>query len=179
MGDADDASEARQHEPDEQERGSHEGHHRKVLRTPPRHQAVRNRQQEARQHIENRQNDLHLSPRFLELVMCDFGQAIVAQPTATRLAYYTIKVNNRQPCRLLREFRMKKFLLPLQNMVRADLFSGSLAVWSARGGAAHFCPATPEPRSAQRGGQLAFANSFLAEREGFEPSVRLYNRTAV
>ena len=28
---------------------------------------------------------------------------------------------------------MKKFLLPLQNMVRADLFPGSLAVWNARG----------------------------------------------
>ena len=45
----------------------------------------------------------------------------------------------------------KKFLLPLQNMVRADLFSGSLAVWSVRRGAAHFCPATPEPRKARRG----------------------------
>jgi len=31
---------------------------------------------------------------------------------------------------------MKKFLLPFQNMVRADLFSGSLAVWNVRGGAA-------------------------------------------
>src|SRR3989338_6159533 len=46
---------------------------------------------------------------------------------------------------------MKKFLLPLQNMVRADLFSGSLAVWSVCGGAAHFCPATSEPREAGRG----------------------------
>ena len=32
---------------------------------------------------------------------------------------------------------MKKFLFPFQNMVQADLFSGSLAVWSVRGGAAH------------------------------------------
>jgi hypothetical protein len=31
---------------------------------------------------------------------------------------------------------MKKFLSPLQNIVQADLFSGSLAVWSVRGGAA-------------------------------------------
>lgn len=46
---------------------------------------------------------------------------------------------------------MKKFLLPLQNMVRADLFSGSLAVWSVRGEAAHVCPAPPEPRKARRG----------------------------
>jgi hypothetical protein len=45
---------------------------------------------------------------------------------------------------------MKKFLLPLQNMVRADLFSGSLAVWNFRGGAAHFCPAQSEPRKARR-----------------------------
>ena len=29
---------------------------------------------------------------------------------------------------------MKKFLLPFQNMVRADLFSGSLAVWNLRSG---------------------------------------------
>jgi len=28
---------------------------------------------------------------------------------------------------------MKKFLLPLQNTVRADLFLGSLAVWNVRG----------------------------------------------
>jgi len=32
---------------------------------------------------------------------------------------------------------MKKFLLPFQNMVRADLFSGSLAVWNALGFAFH------------------------------------------
>ena len=29
---------------------------------------------------------------------------------------------------------MKKFLFPFQNMIRADLFSGSLAVWNVRGG---------------------------------------------
>ena len=33
---------------------------------------------------------------------------------------------------------IKKFLLPFQNMVRADLFSGSLAVWNALGFAIHF-----------------------------------------
>ena len=44
---------------------------------------------------------------------------------------------------------MKKFLLPFQNMVRADLFSGSLAVWSMRGGAAQFAP--PHPSRALRG----------------------------
>ncbi len=49
---------------------------------------------------------------------------------------------------------MKKNLLPLQNMVRADLFSGSLAVWNFRGGAAHFCPATSEPREARRGNSV-------------------------
>ncbi|MBM2818291.1 MAG: hypothetical protein HW401_881 [Parcubacteria group bacterium] len=33
---------------------------------------------------------------------------------------------------------MKKFLLPLQNRVRADLFSGSLAVWNALVFSIHF-----------------------------------------
>ncbi len=36
-------------------------------------------------------------------------------------------------------------------MVRADLFSGSLAVWNVCGGAAHFCPALSELRKARRG----------------------------
>ncbi len=49
---------------------------------------------------------------------------------------------------------MKKFLLPLQNMVRADLFSGSLAVWHIRGGAAHFCSVFSEPREARRGNSV-------------------------
>src|SRR3989344_2914607 len=41
---------------------------------------------------------------------------------------------------------MKKFLLPFQNMVRADLFSGSLAVWNALGFAFHFArPPIPSP----------------------------------
>ena len=35
------------------------------------------------------------------------------------------------------KIKMKKFLLPFQNMVRADLFSGSLAVWNALGFAFH------------------------------------------
>ncbi|OJI06765.1 hypothetical protein BK004_02220 [bacterium CG10_46_32] len=61
---------------------------------------------------------------------------------------------------------MKKFLLPLQNMVRGDLFSGSLAVWSARGGAAHFCPATPEPRSARRGQNSVRAISKIHRQKG-------------
>src|SRR3990167_9905058 len=48
---------------------------------------------------------------------------------------------------------MKKFLLPLQNIVRADLFSGSLAVWNALGFRIHFarpihpsCPVRGEER---------------------------------
>lgn len=50
---------------------------------------------------------------------------------------------------------IKKFLLPLQNIVRADLFSGSLAVWNVRGEAAHFCPpAQSEPRLARRGNSV-------------------------
>ena len=41
---------------------------------------------------------------------------------------------------------MKKFLLPLQNMVQADLFSGSLAVWNALGFRIHFArPLIPSP----------------------------------
>jgi len=41
---------------------------------------------------------------------------------------------------------MKKFLLLFQNMVRADLFSGSLAVWNALGFAIHFArPPIPSP----------------------------------
>ena len=44
---------------------------------------------------------------------------------------------------------IKKFLLPLQNMVRANLFSGSLAVWNSRGGAAFARP--PIPSRALRG----------------------------
>jgi hypothetical protein len=50
---------------------------------------------------------------------------------------------------------MKKFLLPLQNMVRADLFSGSLAVWNALGFRIHF--ARPiHPRSPQAAEGTAF-----------------------
>ncbi|MBI4812369.1 hypothetical protein HY798_02955 [Candidatus Falkowbacteria bacterium] len=45
---------------------------------------------------------------------------------------------------------MKKFLLPLQNMVRADLFSGFLAVWNALGFRIHFAR-PPIPSRAQRG----------------------------
>jgi len=50
---------------------------------------------------------------------------------------------------------LKKFLLPLQNMVRADLFSGSLAVWNVRGGAAHFAR-FPHPSRAKRGEGMQF-----------------------
>ena len=46
---------------------------------------------------------------------------------------------------------MKKFLLPFQNMVRADLFSGSLAVWNVRGGAArNFSHPPLKPREARQ-----------------------------
>ena len=44
---------------------------------------------------------------------------------------------------------MKKFLLPFQNMVRADLFSGSLAVWNLRSGI--FFARPPIPSRAVRG----------------------------
>src|SRR3990167_8175280 len=51
---------------------------------------------------------------------------------------------------------MKKFLLPFQNMVRADLFSGSLAVWNALGFAFHFVR-PPIPSRAGRGeGRIPF-----------------------
>ena len=47
---------------------------------------------------------------------------------------------------------MKKFLLPLQNMVRADLFSGSLAVWNALGFLIHFArPPIPSPAKRDEG----------------------------
>ena len=45
---------------------------------------------------------------------------------------------------------MKKFPLPFQNMIRADLFSGSLAVWNALGFAIHFA-SPPILSRAQRG----------------------------
>ena len=45
---------------------------------------------------------------------------------------------------------MKKILLPFQNMVRADLFSGSLAVWNALGFSIRFAR-PPIPSRAQRG----------------------------
>ena len=45
---------------------------------------------------------------------------------------------------------MKKFLLPFQNMVRADLFSGSLAVWNALGFRIHYAR-PPIPSRAVRG----------------------------
>ena len=45
---------------------------------------------------------------------------------------------------------MKKFLLPFRNMVRADLFSGSLAVWNALGFRIHFAR-PPIPSRALRG----------------------------
>ena len=40
---------------------------------------------------------------------------------------------------------MKKFLLPFQNMVRADLFSGSLAVWNLRSEIFFARPPIPSP----------------------------------
>jgi hypothetical protein len=53
---------------------------------------------------------------------------------------------------LIKTFRplIKKFLLPFQNMIRADLFSGSLAVWNFLDGAIRiFCPL--DPSRAERG----------------------------
>src|SRR3990167_4175403 len=62
---------------------------------------------------------------------------------------------------------MKKFLLPLQNMVRADLFFrffGSLE----RARQPHpFPPATPEPRSARRGQNSVRAISKIHRQKGF------------
>ena len=50
---------------------------------------------------------------------------------------------------------MKKSLLPFQNMVRADLFSGSLAAWNALGFRIHF--ARPiHPSRAKRGEGMPF-----------------------
>jgi hypothetical protein len=90
---------------------------------------------------------------------------------------------------------MKKFLLPFQNMVRADLFSGSLAVWNALGFRIHFArPPIPSravrdeeripfeliqeytasqenaslkrlPRPAVGGTRLGFERAFLAKRK--------------
>ena len=53
---------------------------------------------------------------------------------------------------------MKKFLLPFQNMVRADLFSGSLAGWNALGFRIHFArPPIPSPfDEAQGEGRIPF-----------------------
>jgi len=55
---------------------------------------------------------------------------------------------------------MKKFLLPFQNMIRADLFAGSLAVWNALGFLIHFAhpPDSSEPRCARRGQNSVRAN---------------------
>ena len=53
----------------------------------------------------------------------------------------------------------EKISFALKNMVRADLFSGSLVVWNVRGGAAHFCPARPEPAAGGRGRQAVAAAS--------------------
>src|SRR3989344_1011096 len=52
--------------------------------------------------------------------------------------------------RFLEKIKMKKNLLPFQNMVRADLFSGSLAVWNAFGFRIHFAR-PPIPSRAVRG----------------------------
>jgi len=52
-------------------------------------------------------------------------------------------------------------------MIRADLFSGSLAVWNVRGGAAHFCPAIPEPRKARRGLNSVRAILIIHRQSGF------------
>ncbi|MFH1099058.1 MAG: hypothetical protein V1723_04050 [Candidatus Uhrbacteria bacterium] len=97
---------------------------------------------------------------------------------------------------------MKKFLLPFQNMVRADLFSGSLAVWNALGFLIHFArPLIPSravrceeripfelfqeytaswenanlerlARGAERAARTGFETAFLAKRK------RIYQRRA-
>ena len=76
-------------------------------------------------------NVVHVLPPVLNVrsprIPRGTGYRILFQ-LSVRLAYYAIKVNGRQVCRPLGKNLMKKFLLPLQNMVRADLFSGSLAV---------------------------------------------------
>ena len=53
---------------------------------------------------------------------------------------------------------MKKFFLTFQNMVRTDLFSGSLAVWNALGFRIHFArPPIPSPfDEAQGEGRIPF-----------------------
>ena len=60
--------------------------------------------------------------------------------------------------RFLKKIKMKKFLLPFQNMVRADLFSGSLAVWNALGFLIHF--ARPF-RAAQSAARSEFRSSYF------------------
>ena len=90
---------------------------------------------------------------------------------------------------------MKKFLLPFQIMFRADLFSGSLAVWNALDFEIHFArPPIPsrtqrgeeripfelfqeytanwnfasekaQPRGAFRAARLGFERAFLAKRK--------------
>jgi len=62
---------------------------------------------------------------------------------------------------------VKKFLLPFQNMVRADLFSGSLAVWNALGFSIHFArPLISESREAGRGQNSVRANSRIHRQLG-------------
>ena len=89
---------------------------------------------------------------------------------------------------------MKKILLPLQNMVRADLFSGSLAVWNLRSGIFFARPSIPsravrgedripfelfleytaswenanlkrQARGARRAARIEFERAFLAKRK--------------
>ncbi|MCC6198726.1 hypothetical protein IT401_00725 [Candidatus Nomurabacteria bacterium] len=76
---------------------------------------------------------------------------------------------------------IKKFLLPLQNMVRADLFSGFLAVWNFRGGAAHFCPpAQSEPRKARRGNSVRTILRIHRNKSGFKFPQKIWSaRSAV
>ena len=64
---------------------------------------------------------------------------------------------------------MKKFLLPLQNMVQADLFSGSLAVWKDCSEAATLAILRRAERNEGRSGKFLYKFQ-LAERVGFEPT---------
>jgi len=59
---------------------------------------------------------------------------------------------------------MKKFLLPFQNMVQADLFSGSLAVWNLRRNRSGFySPPISEPREARQANSVRAISNVIAE----------------
>ena len=70
------------------------------------------------------------------------------QRTAEIVSYHIVLVKPKTVNKnkaFLAPLRMKKFLLPFQNMVRADLFSGFLAVWNLRFGIFFARPPIPSP----------------------------------